>query len=122
MHAIASQVDILPTVAGIVNLTYRNTTMGRDLRKQLEIDGGRNNVAFIVEQHNKWIGAVKLPYFARHGNDGSRPELVWAEFGAPPPAKLPAPAEDYHALAEAFYQTARFMLFNNKKAASSAGL
>ncbi len=122
VHAIASQVDILPTVAGIVNLTYRNTTMGRDLRKQLEIDGGRNNVAFIVEQHNKWIGAVKLPYFARHGNDGSRPEVVWAEFGAAPPAKLPAPAEDYHALAEAFYQTARFMLFNNKKAASSAGL
>ncbi|MSU73465.1 MAG: hypothetical protein EXS43_14185 [Opitutus sp.] len=121
VHAIASQIDILPTVAGIVNLPYRNTTLGRDLRKQLAIDGGRSNVAFIVEQHNKWVGAVKLPYFARHGNDGSRPELVWADFGVPPPAPLPAPREDLHALANAFYQTARYMLFNNKKAAAGKG-
>ncbi len=42
-------VDVLPTIAGLAGISYQNTTMGRDLVRQEEIDQGRSNAAFIVD-------------------------------------------------------------------------
>ena len=115
VHAVASMVDILPTLAGIANIPYRNQAMGRDLLRQQQVDGGASNVAFIIDRHDKWIGVVKQQHFARHRLDATRPELVWADFGAPVPAILPAPPEDYQNLANAFYETSRYLLLHNPK-------
>src|SRR5205085_8338517 len=40
----ASQIDILPTLAGICKISYHNTTLGRDLldATRLEIDSGKH--------------------------------------------------------------------------------
>ncbi len=115
VHAVASMVDILPTLAGIVNIPYRNNALGRDLLRQVEIDGGRSNAAFIIDRHDKWIGLVKQQHFGRHRLDGTRPELVWADFNTPPPAGINAPVDDYRALANAFFETSRYLLLHNQK-------
>ena len=118
VHAVASMVDILPTLAGMVNIPYRNNTLGRDLLRQQQLDGGRSNAAFIIDRHDKWIGLIARQHFGQHRLDGTRPELVWADFSAPPPGATNAPRDDYHTQANAFYETARYMLLNNKKAAA----
>jgi phosphoglycerol transferase MdoB-like AlkP superfamily enzyme len=115
VHAVASMVDILPTLAGIVNIPYRNNTLGRDLLAQQRRDAGHENAAFTIDRHDNWIGLVKQQHFARHRIGGDRPELVWADFAAPTPAVTTAPQEDYQALADAFFETSRYLLLNNKK-------
>ena len=55
---------------------------------------------------------------ARHRLDATRPELVWADFTAPVPATMTAPSEDYQKIANAFYETSRYLLLNNKKGAT----
>ncbi|MSU49392.1 MAG: alkaline phosphatase family protein [Opitutus sp.] len=115
VHAVASMVDILPTLAGMVNIPYRNNAMGRDLMLQQQLDGGASNVAFIIDRHDKWIGAVKQQNFGRHRLDGTRPELVWADFSVPPAGARNAPGDDYPALANAFFETARYLLLHNQK-------
>ena len=111
-------VDILPTVAGLVNIPYRNNALGRDLLAQQRRAGGRDNAAFIIDRHDHWIGVVKQQHFARHRLDATRPELVWADFTAPVPATMTAPSEDYQKIANAFYETSRYLLLNNKKSAA----
>ena len=115
VHAVASMVDILPTLAGIVNIPYRNNAMGRDLLRQLELDGGQSNAAFVIDRHNGWIGLVQEQHFARHRFDGTRPELVWADFNSLPSATPAAPRGDMHERANAFYETARYLLLHNQR-------
>ena len=115
IHSVASMVDILPTLAGLVNIPYRNSTMGRDLLRQQQLDGGASNAAFIIDRHENVIGLVKQQHFARHRLDGNHPELVWADFNTPTPAASNAPGEDYQNLANAFYEVSRYLLLNNKK-------
>jgi phosphoglycerol transferase MdoB-like AlkP superfamily enzyme len=117
VHSVASMVDILPTLAGIVNIPYRNTTLGRDLLRQQELDGGASNAAFIIDRHENLIGVVKQSHFERHHLDGTHAELVWADFNTPPPATIAASHGAYTTLADAFYQTSHYLLLNNAKAA-----
>jgi phosphoglycerol transferase MdoB-like AlkP superfamily enzyme len=119
VHDVSSMVDILPTVAGLANIPYRNHALGRDLLRQQERDQGRDNAAFIIDRHDNWVGVVKQQHFARHRIGGARPELVWADFNAPVPATLTPPAENYQELADAFYETSRYLLLNNKKPAAA---
>jgi hypothetical protein len=122
IHAVASQVDVLPTVAALAGIPHRNTTLGRDLLRQQRIDGGRSNAAFIVDHNTKTIGLLKGPLYGTQQIPEGREELVWADFAAPPPAD-PGREEraDHRALTVAFYETARYLLLNNKKADVAKG-
>ena len=117
ISSVASMVDVLPTIAGLAGIAYRNNGFGRDLLRQQEIDGGRSNAAFVIDQGSRSIGVVRESYFGQHHRESGRAELVWADFNAPPPAAPPpAGAEaDYRAQAQGFYETARFLLRHNRK-------
>jgi phosphoglycerol transferase MdoB-like AlkP superfamily enzyme len=119
IHAVASMVDVLPTVAGLLGVPYRNNSLGRDLLRQQEIDGGRSNAAFIIDQHSRSIGVIRGPYFGNHRRDGGRADMVWADFAAPAPAGAPPADTEHRALAEGFYETARYLLRHNRKPALS---
>lgn len=117
ISSVASMVDVLPTIAGLAGISYRNNGFGRDLLRQEEIDGGRSNAAFVIDQGSRSIGVIRGSYFGQHRREGGRAELVWADFSAPPPA-APPPAgavADYQALARGFYETARYLLRHNRK-------
>lgn len=122
IHSVASMVDILPTIAGLANVTYRNRTYGRDLLRQQQLDDGASNVAFIIDHNDQTIGVVKQQLYGVQ-RTGGRHEVVWADFAAPSPVGGLAPDDttraEYEALAHAFHETARYLLLHNHKAAPS---
>lgn len=56
-----SQIDILPTIAGMIQQPYINTTLGRDLLDSTK----KENAAFIIYHAPGWIGMVTDDYFYR---------------------------------------------------------
>jgi phosphoglycerol transferase MdoB-like AlkP superfamily enzyme len=116
LHSVASQVDILPTIAGIANVAYRNRTFGRDLLRQQQLDGGAGNVAFIIDHNDKTIGVVKQQYYGMQRPDG-RYEVLWTDFATTPAAEAPSEAQrlEYRTLTNAFHETARYLLLQNQK-------
>jgi phosphoglycerol transferase MdoB-like AlkP superfamily enzyme len=122
ISSVASMVDLLPTVAGLVGIPYRNNGLGRDLLRQQERDGGRSNTAFVIDHNSRSIGVIRGSYYSHHHREIGRGEIVWANFAAAPPPAPPTPelAADYQTLAAGFYETARFLLRHNRKLPSHA--
>ena len=112
-------VDVLPTIAGLANVPYRNTTFGRDLHDQQRADGGDGNLAFIIDHNDQTIGVVKRPYYGVLKSAGGRHDVVWADVRAPDNSRKLNDADraELRANANAFYDTARFLLLNNQKPA-----
>jgi len=114
-----SQLDVLPTLAGLCGLSYRNTTLGRDV-----LDSVRNRgkeLAFIYDPDQFYIGVVRGNYFYRRQLKTGREEMVSVTGNDPPPTVIregPEKAELSH-LAEAMYEASRYMLLKNKKEAAS---
>ncbi|MEP7254653.1 MAG: sulfatase-like hydrolase/transferase [Ferruginibacter sp.] len=107
-----SQIDILPTVAGMVQQQYLNSTLGRDL---LDVNK-KENAAFIIYHAPGWIGVVNDDYFYRKNIRIKKEELVPVRNGLP---VLTIPQQDsvkkhLSQLTSAIYETARWMLINNK--------
>ncbi len=116
-HTVASQVDMLPTLAGLANITYTNTTLGRDLLKPpAAYTGERDNVAFIMDHNNKNQGVVKDSLYYNRMPAGGKEAFVWANF-AQAPTSIPGDTirNTYSRLTTAFFETARYMLMNNRK-------
>lgn len=114
MHDLASQVDVLPTIAGIANIPYHNNTLGRDLLVNHAIDSGKNNRAFILDYNNKRMGILHQEFYYTAPMQGGKAVLSWAD----PlyPESRPAPSEaDYAWWSQAYYETARYLLLHNKK-------
>lgn len=114
IHDVASQVDVLPTVAGLANLGYTNTTLGRDLLQS----GNKTveNIAFIMDHNNNDIGVVKSDYYYTRQPSGKRENFVWANFRQPQISKGTDSLKNlYREYTTAFFETARYMLLNNKK-------
>lgn len=114
LHDLASQIDVLPTLAGIVNIPYKNTAMGRDLMVAHHRDSGRGNMAFIMDYNNKNIGLLKNQFYYNRPMQGNATVMEWADFAVPFNGNIPDTAP-YEWWSEAFYETARYMLLNNKK-------
>jgi phosphoglycerol transferase MdoB-like AlkP superfamily enzyme len=109
---VVSQIDILPTIAGMLHQSYVNTTLGRDLLDPNK----KNNYAFITNTADA-IGMVTDDfYFTRNIN--SKEEQLKPMH---PRASLYSMQQQDSAkrkLSEytsAFYETAKYMLMNNKK-------
>ena len=113
---IASQVDILPTIAGLCNVSYYNTTLGKDLLKRhLSIDAEKHNAAFIFNPDFKRIGIVYDNIYYTFGLDKGAQEHFSSVINNKEIKPTDSMKTYYHSLTDAFYQTARYMLFNNKK-------
>lgn len=107
-----SQIDVLPTIAGMLLQPYLNSTLGRDLLDTSK----KNNAAFIIYHAPGWIGVVNDEYFYRKNIRIQKEELVPVKENLPP---LSAAGEDsvkkkMSHLTSAIYETARWMLVNNK--------
>ena len=109
---IASQIDVLPTIAGMIQQPYVNTTLGRDLLDTCQ----KNNYAFIVNQDGTIGMVTDNYYFTKNVNfpeeqifplKGNTLNLNWRE------AKTIK--EKMSKITTAYYETARWMLMNNKR-------
>ncbi|RXK58139.1 alkaline phosphatase family protein [Lacibacter luteus] len=108
-----SQIDVLPTIAGLLNQPYTNTTIGRDLlRKQ-----GAKDFAFIIHHDEGKIGLVNNDFYYILNMNLQKDTLIPVRFNT-----VPLPAEKYESIKKhlatetiALYESSRWMLLNNKK-------
>jgi phosphoglycerol transferase MdoB-like AlkP superfamily enzyme len=116
LHCVASQVDMLPTLAGLAKINYRNTTLGRDLLQQYAKDSCRSNTAFIMDHNDNSIGVVNGQLYYTRNQSGKQESLVWADYlNKGELVNNDSVLNRYRELTDAFYQTTRYMLFNNHK-------
>ena len=111
-HYTVSQIDVLPTLAGMVHEPYVNTTLGRDVINQPNLF----HSAFIIHHDEGSIGMVTDDYFFIKSVNITQEDLVSLKDNQPP---LPQQQQDsikrkLSQLTSAFYETARWMLVNNK--------
>ena len=122
---VASQVDMLPTIASLTTNGYINTTMGRDLLDP-QFDSQRYAFTF-THQKIPDLGLVTKDYTFKILADGSKAKLYRTD-----PSKLPNPnsktkqtyvdisaehpelAEKYKQLTLGIYETSKYMLYHNK--------
>jgi phosphoglycerol transferase MdoB-like AlkP superfamily enzyme len=113
---VASQIDVLPTITGMVQEPYVNTTLGRDLLQvPQKNDSPKNNYAFIINQDGTIGMVTDNYYFTRNINfpeeqlfsvNGNRLNYSRQEVKA-----IKAKMSE---VTTAYYETARWMLMNNK--------
>ncbi|MEP6748502.1 MAG: LTA synthase family protein [Bacteroidota bacterium] len=116
LHCLASQVDVLPTLAGLAKINYTNTSFGRDLMKQYATDSGKSNIAFIFDANNQDVGVINGTWYYTRNQKGSQEKLLWTDFDKKENTinrdSVIAVNRKY---TEAFYETARYMLRHNNK-------
>ncbi|MEX6690493.1 LTA synthase family protein [Danxiaibacter flavus] len=114
---LASQVDVLPTIAGLCNIPYVNTALGVDLLndKRILADNGKSNCTFIFEPDSRRIGIIHDDLYYSYGLQKGGPDQISSIKNNDKVELTDSLRNKYRALSDAFYHTARYMLFNNKK-------
>ena len=122
IHDICSQVDILPSVASMAKIPYRNTTFGRDLfdtarHFQFQESVPAQNHAFIFDEGLKTIGIISDNYYFFKNLRSGKQDLVSVSGSNPVPANPQTDSIRQYLghLTDAWYETARYMLLNNRK-------
>lgn len=111
---VCSQLDILPSAAFLARQSYTNTTFGRNLFDSTDKE---ERFAFIADPDTRFIGLVSNQYYyGRNLSTGAR-EFVSVLNNIP---VITNPQTDsiknyMSALTEAWFETARYLLLNNKK-------
>jgi phosphoglycerol transferase MdoB-like AlkP superfamily enzyme len=114
IHEFVSQVDLLPTAAGLAGISYRNTTLGRDL-----LDSSVSPAkafSFLYDPDQGYIDLLMGSFLYRANLTTGR-EDMYSVIGNDPvnKANLMDSTRKMSDLTKAFYETAKYMLLNNKK-------
>jgi len=116
LDIIASEVDLLPTLAGLAAPAYVNTTLGRDLLDERFDD--RRYAFTITHYSNPEIGLIGPDHYFRMYADGSNRLLLDTTPGQPGTnaiARQPAIAAEMEALTRGIFETAKYLRFHNGK-------
>ena len=108
---LASEVDVLPTVAAFTSTPHLNSTMGRDLLDPT-FDGQR--MVFTTDAHGKIQsnGLLNRDFYFTMTTDGSQRSLFHLAAETPSANVAdthPAVASEMEAICRAFYETARYL-------------
>ncbi|HEX4958886.1 MAG TPA: sulfatase-like hydrolase/transferase [Lacibacter sp.] len=108
-----SQVDVLPTIAGLLQQPHTNTTLGRDLLRKTR--GG--DFAFIIHHDEGKIGMVNNDFYYILNMNLQKDTIVPVRFNSPvlSPADYEEKKTVFASQTIAWYETARWMLLNNQK-------
>ena len=118
---VCSQVDVLPTIAALAGTGYRNNSLGRNLVDTTpappNIPGQQQKYAFVIDHDVKTIGLVGNQYYYLKNVKTGKEEMVSMTGNEPVPVN---PQTDslrsyLQKLTEAYYETAKYLLLNNKK-------
>ncbi|MFT3683133.1 MAG: LTA synthase family protein [Ferruginibacter sp.] len=111
---ICSQLDIMPSVSHLANMPHYNAAMGKDLFDSSFLE---KNYAFIIDHELKTIGIVDSDYYYTRNLKTGKTDLVPVTNNnhVLPSAKTDSIKKNMDYFAEAYYQTARYLLYHNKK-------
>ncbi|MBL0057361.1 MAG: sulfatase-like hydrolase/transferase [Chitinophagaceae bacterium] len=106
-----SQIDVLPTLAGMLHMPYANTTLGRDVINQKDI----NHSAFIIHHDEGNIGMVTDDYYYIRNININKEELVPLRGQAStfPDKTRDSITRQLSRITSAFYETSQWMILNN---------
>ena len=112
-----SQLDVLPSVSSLAGISYTNTTLGKNLFDTLANDVRFKNAAFLFDQGTKRIGFITDDYAYVHNLLTGKADFRSAKDDLPLPEDSTTLADEnaLENLSQAYYETARYMLMNNKK-------
>jgi phosphoglycerol transferase MdoB-like AlkP superfamily enzyme len=116
IHDVCSQVDVLPSIASLAKKPYTNNTFGRNLFDTVSTYS-KNKVAFIIDHDVHSIGLVSNDfYFLRNLKSGTQ-QLVSINNNRPIEKSFRTDSiKNYLGnLTDAYYETAKYLLLNNKK-------
>jgi phosphoglycerol transferase MdoB-like AlkP superfamily enzyme len=108
---VVSQVDVLPSIAGLCNISYSNKTMGRDIVKAVK--DAEKHYVFNTFADIRKVATIGNDYvYGYYFNNPNQQEFA--------PFNTSSPLNDdikkqYRFITDAFYETARYMILNNKK-------
>jgi hypothetical protein len=107
--------DLLPTVAGLAGLEFRNGTMGRDIQQPAP-EGERVVPLVLREGSFPLIGGVTKDYLVQMGHDGSTPTMHDLASQTPLDNIAAQHPQEYQRLLEltrGLYESSRLMLYQN---------
>jgi phosphoglycerol transferase MdoB-like AlkP superfamily enzyme len=114
IDTLASEVDVLPTIAGLVGVPYVNTTLGRDL---LDSRFDSDRFAFTVDEHYREpkIGLITADTYLQIPTGGG--PTRWADLrgdGATGTAdEQPERARTLERLCRGLYEASRWLMYHN---------
>lgn len=114
MHEVCSQIDIMPSAAGLLKIPYHNNSMGRNL---FDTASSTEKYAFIIDHETKNIGLVDRQYFFTKNIKTGKVSLVSVtdNNSIVPSVKTDSIKDNLGKLTDAYYETSRYLLFNNKR-------
>jgi len=120
---VCSQVDILPTIASAVGIPYTNNSMGRNLfdtisnKVQYGLLLPKEHYAFVIDHDVKTIGLAGNRYYFLKNLKTGKEEMVSMTGNEPIPVNADTDSiKNYlRQLTDAYYETAKYLLLNNKK-------
>jgi phosphoglycerol transferase MdoB-like AlkP superfamily enzyme len=109
---VVSQIDVMPTIAGMIQQPYLNTTLGRDLLDPAK----KNNFAFITNTAGV-IGMVTDEFYFTKNLNFPNEQLVPVKYSglSYTSAQRDSIQKNMSEFTSAFFETARYMLMNNKR-------
>jgi phosphoglycerol transferase MdoB-like AlkP superfamily enzyme len=116
-HNICSQVDVLPSIAGLISQPYTNTTLGRDLfDRKLLADPLRSSSSFIIEPDDNLMGMMAGDHYFRKNMQNGNTEVVSIRNNNSVTGKeRDSVMTKLDVLTNAYYHTSKYMLFHNRK-------
>ncbi len=122
IHEVCSQVDILPSLASLAKMPYRNTTFGRDLFDtvvplQFKSFTLPEKYAFVMDHGVNTIGMVSNQYYYLKNLKSGKEEMVSITGNEPVPVNPHTDSlrRSLSRFTDAYYETAKYLLLNNKK-------
>ncbi|HET7117725.1 MAG TPA: LTA synthase family protein, partial [Hanamia sp.] len=118
IHKTCSQLDLIPSVSSLAQVSFTNTTLGKDLFDTAQNNVRFKNSAFLFDPEIKQIGIVTDDYVYIHNLLSGTEDFRSSKDNLPLPetAEITADKKSLQDLTQAYYETARYMLLNNKKA------
>jgi phosphoglycerol transferase MdoB-like AlkP superfamily enzyme len=112
---ICSQIDVLPTLAGLANIPYTNTTLGRDVLDSANYSN--KAFSFMYDPDQGYIGLIKGNYLYRKQLKTGKEEIVSTVNNDPVVinSKNDTTQEKMRQLASGIYETSKYLILTNKK-------
>lgn len=109
---VVSQIDVLPTIAGMLHQSYVNTTLGRDLLDPAK----KNNFAFITNTADV-IGIVTDDFYYSKNINSQEDQIHPMHYNARGVIgeKQDSVRKKLSVFADAYFETARYLLMHNAR-------
>lgn len=117
---ICSQIDIFPSVAALTGHAFHNYTLGRNLFANAGgpvSDSTLSQCAFIIDPNTRRVGMIDSNYYYSRSIVPGQEVMVSIKNNKPigNSVEVQKSKERLRNLTNAYYETAKYMLFNNKR-------